>query len=654
MCGRQLSSRHALVRHQRVHTGERDYTCQYCAQQFTTSYGLRRHVEKHEKIGDLLLIKTEKLTEEDFTRIGMGVAELLRLDVRMKANEASELSFQFRQPLINEMKPTEPDGNKRKQIHDLPMQETEFNQCSVAPLVKEKKSEELTLSIDEVSNEIKGKLVVPSFDTAVKEKLLSVPILENSISEKESIAYRVDSFEKIPVTEFDDQIEQARQWQTAASLISPSREQQLLSLSFDQMTERQTDLPFINLVPELLTMPSLMKRLPEQLTVKTSVNQTSQKHGDSFLGRTTVRQKLSRQAGASFEYQVRDRKSLHLFINQSRNTFGEQQTNKRQTSPTFEEQIRNRQPTPSITFEDHMRNRQPTHSPTFEEHVQNRQPTRACISFEEQMRTREPTPSFPFEEQIRNRQPTPSIPFEEQMRTRQPTPSIPFEEQMPNRQPTPSISFEEQMRNRQPTPSPTFEEQMRNRQSTPSSINHNRNLLEEQAFGEQTTERQSLFIRQIRHRQIVSPFGDHHSRDIQASPSFGDHIRDIQTAHSFGKRNIERQTTTPSFGNQIRDIPFAPSFNNHSRDNMSSFFFENQINDNPTNVRFGDIRISKESDPSFEHQGRILQPTGIAKDLMWERHSGVESREADKVERLPLDLAAIARSVGINIPEGYS
>ncbi|EBN9228605.1 C2H2-type zinc finger protein [Salmonella enterica subsp. enterica serovar Anatum] len=46
-CSRMFTSPSALVRHMRIHTGQRSYVCQTCGQAFQTSSNLSRHMRIH-------------------------------------------------------------------------------------------------------------------------------------------------------------------------------------------------------------------------------------------------------------------------------------------------------------------------------------------------------------------------------------------------------------------------------------------------------------------------------------------------------------------------------------------------------------------------------------------------------------------------------
>jgi KRAB domain-containing zinc finger protein len=43
VCNKAFSDRSSQIKHQRVHSGERPYTCELCNKAFSDQSGLRRH-----------------------------------------------------------------------------------------------------------------------------------------------------------------------------------------------------------------------------------------------------------------------------------------------------------------------------------------------------------------------------------------------------------------------------------------------------------------------------------------------------------------------------------------------------------------------------------------------------------------------------------
>ena len=53
MCGKFFSELSNLRKHEKIHTGERPFTCKYCAKSFGVKRVLQRHIRtKHEQISE--------------------------------------------------------------------------------------------------------------------------------------------------------------------------------------------------------------------------------------------------------------------------------------------------------------------------------------------------------------------------------------------------------------------------------------------------------------------------------------------------------------------------------------------------------------------------------------------------------------------------
>uniref|UniRef100_A0A3B3ZAR9 C2H2-type domain-containing protein n=1 Tax=Periophthalmus magnuspinnatus TaxID=409849 RepID=A0A3B3ZAR9_9GOBI len=46
-CGARFSSQPPLIRHRKVHTGDRPFSCPFCSKGFTRNEHLQRHMQTH-------------------------------------------------------------------------------------------------------------------------------------------------------------------------------------------------------------------------------------------------------------------------------------------------------------------------------------------------------------------------------------------------------------------------------------------------------------------------------------------------------------------------------------------------------------------------------------------------------------------------------
>ncbi|KAH3871787.1 hypothetical protein DPMN_035001 [Dreissena polymorpha] len=59
-CGKQLSTKNSLIRHERIHVGDRPWQCSMCNKTFADNYGCIRHINTHFKKDDKSSVKTSQ------------------------------------------------------------------------------------------------------------------------------------------------------------------------------------------------------------------------------------------------------------------------------------------------------------------------------------------------------------------------------------------------------------------------------------------------------------------------------------------------------------------------------------------------------------------------------------------------------------------